>query len=263
MNLLKSMSDNKKLIFKLAKNDFKTKFAGSYLGIFWAFVQPVITILVYWFVFQVGFHSQAVNNEFPFVVWLTAGLVPWFYFSEAWMGASNSLLEYSYLVKKVVFHIDVLPVIKVISALFVNIFFIVFFMILCSAYGYYPSIYAVQILYYVICEILLVMALSYITSAVIVFFRDLGQLLNIVLQVGMWMTPIMWQHDMIGEKNQFILKLNPMYYIVQGYRNSMLSHEWFWNDIAWTAYFWAVMIIIFAIGTKIFKKLKPHFADVL
>ena len=118
MNIFGILKNNRKLIFSLAKNDFKTRFAGSYLGIFWAFVQPVVTILVYWFVFQVGFRNGTVD-EFPFVLWLTAGLVPWFYFSEALMGATNSLLEYSYLVKKVVFNIDILPVIKVLSALFV------------------------------------------------------------------------------------------------------------------------------------------------
>ena len=82
---------NKRLIFNLAKNDFKTKYAGSYLGIFWAFVQPIVTILVYWFVFQVGFRSGTVS-EFPFVVWLTCGMVPWFFFSDAWMSATNSML---------------------------------------------------------------------------------------------------------------------------------------------------------------------------
>lgn len=262
MNVIKSIKDNKKLIFNLAKNDFKTRFAGSYLGIFWAFVQPIVTILVYWFVFQIGFRSGTVE-EFPFVIWLTAGLVPWFYFSEAWMGATNSLLEYSYLVKKVVFNIDVLPVIKVISALFVNMFFIAFFMIICSAYGYYPTIYAIQIVYFIICEILLVAGLSYITSAIMAFFRDLGQLLNIILQIGMWMTPIMWQNTMIDEQYQFILKLNPMYYIVHGYRSAMLSHEWIFRNFVWTGYFWIVVILLFVIGNRIFKKLKPHFADVL
>lgn len=261
MSVVKNIKNNKKLIFNLAKNDFKTKFAGSYLGIFWAFVQPVVTILLYWFVFQVGFRSGNMD-EFPFVIWLTAGLVPWFYFSEAWTGASNCLLEYSYLVKKVVFNIDVLPIIKVISALFVNLFFIIFFIILCSVYGYYPTVYAVQIIYYIICEIALVMALSYITSAIMVFFRDLGQLLNIMLQIVMWMTPIMWHHDMLGGY-QFILKFNPIYYIVEGYRSSMLSHEWFWDSPVWTLYFWGLVVVLFVIGNRVFEKLKPHFADVL
>ena len=86
---------NKKNIFKLAKNDFKTKYAGSYLGIIWAFVQPVTTILLYWFVFQVGFRTPSIG-DYPFVLWLTAGLVPWFFFSDAWNGGTSSLLEYSF-----------------------------------------------------------------------------------------------------------------------------------------------------------------------
>ena len=70
---------NRALIFSLAKNDFKTKYAGSYLGIVWAFIQPIITILVYWFVFSVGLRSGAVQ-EYPFVLYLVSGIVPWFFF---------------------------------------------------------------------------------------------------------------------------------------------------------------------------------------
>ena len=91
---------NRHLIWNLSKNDFKTKYAGSYLGIVWAFVQPVVTILVYWFVFQVGFRSQEVVN-FPFVLYLTCGMVPWFFFQDALNGGTTALIEYSYLVKKV------------------------------------------------------------------------------------------------------------------------------------------------------------------
>lgn len=262
MNIFGILKKNRKLILSLAKNDFKTRFAGSYLGIFWAFVQPVVTILVYWFVFQVGFRNGDVG-EIPFILWLTAGLVPWFYFSEALMGATNSLLEYSYLVKKVVFNIDILPIIKVLSALFVNVFFVMFLGLICCFYGYYPTIYTLQIGYYMICQIFLVMALSYITSAIMVFFRDLGQLIHILLQIGMWMTPIMWQSNMIGEKYQRLLKLNPMYYIVNGYRDALLGKNWFFRNYLWTAYFWIVVLVLLFFGTKVFKKLKHHFSDVL
>lgn len=262
MNIIKILKNNRKLILSLAKNDFKTRFAGSYLGIFWAFVQPIVTILVYWFVFEIGLRNGSVG-EFPFVLWLTAGLVPWFYFQEAWMGATSSLMEYSYLVKKVVFNIDVLPIIKVLSALFVNSFFVLVFILICSVYGYYPSFYALQIFYYMICLVCLVIAISYMTSAVMVFFRDLGQLINIVLQIGMWMTPIMWQSTMVGERFQRILKLNPMYYIINGYREAMLTKVWFWEHSLWTVYFWGLIFILMFVGTKIFKRLKPHFADVL
>lgn len=87
------------MIFRLSKNDFMVKYAGSYFGIIWAFVQPMVTILLYWFVFQMGFRSGAVG-ETPFVLWLIAGMIPWFYFSDAISTGTNSLIEYSYLVKK-------------------------------------------------------------------------------------------------------------------------------------------------------------------
>ena len=101
------------MIYKLAKNDFKTKYAGSYLGIIWAFIQPVITVLVYWFVFEVGFRGGSDSLPVPFVLYLVAGIIPWFFFQDGLTGGTNSLLEYSYLVKKVVFNISVLPVVKI------------------------------------------------------------------------------------------------------------------------------------------------------
>ena len=102
--------ESRKLIARLSVNDFKTKYAGSYFGIVWAFVQPVCTILVFWFVFEIGFRSSSVSDV-PFALWLSCGMVPWFFFSDAWNGATNAFMEYNYLVKKVVFKISVLPVV--------------------------------------------------------------------------------------------------------------------------------------------------------
>ena len=124
--MIKNLVAERKLIWTLARNDFKTKFAGSYLGIVWALVQPVVTVLVYWFVFQVGLKQTDTSayNGYPFILWMLAGLVPWFYFQEAMTGGTNVLMEYSYLVKKVVFKIEILPVVKAVSALFIHTFFV-------------------------------------------------------------------------------------------------------------------------------------------
>ena len=147
--MVRESIESRKMVFNLAKNDFKTKYAGSYLGIIWAFVQPVVTILLYWFVFQVGFRSRPLG-EYPFVLWLTAGLVPWFFFSDAWNGATNSMLEYSFLVKKVVFNIGILPVIKIFSAFFVNMFFTIFMVIVFALNAYFAHItaYILSNMYY-------------------------------------------------------------------------------------------------------------------
>lgn len=259
---------NRRLIAKLSKNDFKTRYAGSYLGIIWAFIQPIVTIVMYWFVFEKGLKAPGLLSkegiEVTFVLWLSAGLVPWFFFSEALNNATNSMLEYSYLVKKVVFKISILPIIKIISALFVHVFFVAFLLILCACYGYYPDLYTLQVVYYSVCMFVLVLALSYATSAVVIFFRDLSQIINIVLQMGMWITPIMWQISIIESPVLVqIFRLNPMYYIVDGYRQALFYKEWFWQEPGMTFYFWGLTAALFLFGTIVFKRLKPHFADVL
>ncbi len=269
MNIIKDLWTNKKLIFDLAKNDFKTKYAGSYLGITWAFVQPVITVLIYWFVFEMALNSgtQATKEgiEVPYLLWLIAGLVPWFYFQDALNSVTNTLLNYTYLVKKVVFNISILPVVRLISAIFVHLFFIGFMLVIFACYGHFPGLYALQIVYYSFCMMVLIIGIGYVTSAIVVFFRDLTQVVNIVLQVGIWVTPIMWNIDVMNfpAPLMLILKANPMYYIVAGYRDTMLNKVFFWEEPVLTLWFWFVAIALFAFGTNVFKRLKVHFADVL
>ena len=261
---------SRRLIWKLAKNDFKNRYAGSYLGRVWAFTQPVVTVLLYWFVF--GHIMMADKKELltagveaPYVLWLTAGLVPWFYFSEALNNGTTSLIEYSYLVKKVVFKISIIPIVKLIAALFTHLFFVCFMLVLYFIYGYKPEIYLIQILYYTFCMFMLVLALSYSTCAIVIFFRDLLQIINIALQVGMWATPILWNISYLDGNPllQRILKWNPVFYIVNGYRNAMFGRTWFWEDMGATVGFWVLTVLLFLIGAHIFRRLKVHFADVL
>ena len=176
-SLTREVFASRKLIWSLAKNDFKTKYAGSYFGVIWAFIQPIVTVLVYWFVFQKGLRSPDISMgegvEVPFVLWLIAGIVPWFFFSDAWGAGTNTLNEYSYLVKKVVFKISILPVVKMISALFVHIAFVALVVIIYCCYGQFPDVYYLQLFYYSFCLLVLVLGLSYATSAIVVFFKDL------------------------------------------------------------------------------------------
>lgn len=258
---------NRHLIWKLAKNDFKKRYAGSYLGAVWAMVQPVVTVVMYWVVFDV-IMSGAGNvmrggGDIPFVLFLTTGLVPWFFFNEAWTNGTQALLEYNYLVKKVVFKISILPIIKVIGATFIHAFFVCVLLLIATLYGYPPSIYTLQIIYFSFCAFILVLALSYITCALVVFMRDIAQILSIALQIGMWATPIMWDFGAVSPKIAVIMKLNPMVYIVNGYRGAIYEKTWFFQDFYSTMYFWIFTVVIFGIGALIFKKLKVHFADVL
>ena len=256
---------NRKLILKLAGNDFKRRYAGSYMGVIWAFVQPLVSIALYYFVFgTIMKGARSSGDNVPFVLFLTCGMVPWFFFSEALSTGTSALLEYSYLVKKVVFKISVLPIIKVFAALITHAFFVILLIILSMLCGYYPRINWIQLIYYSGCTFVLSLAICYTTCSLIVFVRDLGQLIGVILQILVWATPIMWDLKQIqNPKLVSILKLNPVIYIVNGYRDSIYGNEWFFQKFFSTVYFWTICAILFGFGSVVYKRLKPHFADVL
>jgi ABC-type polysaccharide/polyol phosphate export permease len=260
--LLATLISNRKLIFELAKKDFQVKYLGSYLGIIWAFIQPTVMILIYWFVFEVGFRSTPVEN-FPFILWLMAGIIPWFFFSESVSVATHAVVQNSYLVKKVVFRVSALPIIKIISSLYIHLFFIIVLFLMFYGYGYSISIYNIQVIYYLFAMIILVLGISWITSSLIVFLQDIGQIVAVMLQFGFWITPIFWSFKIVPVKYHLFFKLNPLYYIVEGYRDTFVHHKWFWEHAYLTLYFWGVTLFIFIVGAIIFKRLRPHFADVL
>jgi lipopolysaccharide transport system permease protein/teichoic acid transport system permease protein len=258
VNIIKSRSILKSLI----KNDFKQRYLGSFLGIAWAFIQPTITILIFWFVFQVGFKSQPVSN-YPFILWLISGMIPWFFFADSLQNATHSVMGNSFLVKKVVFQVNILPLVKIASSLFVHLFFIVFMFVMFVLYGYTPDLYWLQIFYYLFATIILVLGLSWISSSLIVFLKDVGEFIAMILQFGFWLTPIFWNLSIVPQKYQYLLKLNPLLYITEGYRDAMINKVWFWEHPNMSIYFWVVTLVMLVGGMLVFRKLRPHFADVL
>lgn len=263
LKLGQNIISSKSLLKSLAINDFKVKYAGSYFGILWSFVQPIISILVFWFVFELGFKSTPVSDV-PFALWLSCGLIPWFFFSDALNSATNTFFEYNYLVKKVVFKVDILPLVKILSAFFVHLFFIVLLLFLLLINGISLNINMISVVYYVFCMMVYVIGLSFFTSSIVVFFKDITQIISICLQFGMWLAPIMWHTDMFSSKIINVLKLNPMFYIIEGYRNCFLNAEAFViPSLKYTVYFWSVTGFVFMVGISLFRRLKVHFADVL
>lgn len=262
LNYFKDLYQDRRTIYELSKKDISSRYLGSSLGGFWAFAHPMLLILTYWFVFQVGFRSFPVGDV-PFVLWLLAGIIPWFFFSESVSSATNSIEQSSFLVKKLVFKVHLLPIVKVASALFIHVVFILITLIIFLFYGQGLDLYLLQIFYYSISLILFIMGLSWISSALHVFLKDVGQVISVILQFGFWLTPIFWSFSMVPSKYNFIFQLNPMFYIIQGYRDTFIDKVWFWEHYKQTPYFWIVTMLLLFIGTKIFKKLTPHFSDVL
>lgn len=254
---------NKKLILQFSINDFKARYAGSFFGIFWAFINPLVTVLTYWFVFGYGIKAGLTDGKYPFIVFLITGIVPWFFFSDSLTSATNVFREYTYLVKKVVFNIRILPTTKILANLYTHLFFIFITLVICILNGFAPTLQTLQLFYYLICLGAFLTGLTWITTSIQPFLPDVMQFISIILQTVMWTLPVLWSPSQFSPKVVQFLKFNPLYYVIQGYRESFLSEGWFWEHWALGLYFWIFTLGMLLIGSIIFKRLKPHFSDVL
>lgn len=257
-----SVFKNRRVLLNLIKSDFKNRYLGNHLGIVWAFIQPLVMVAVYWFVFTYGFRNTPVEHV-PFLLWLLAGLVPWFLISDTILSAGGAITSQSFLVKKIVFEVRLLPVVKIGSAVLANIAFWVLMLIVCLCYGYYPHLIWLQLFYYMFCILALTLGMSLLLSAMMPFMPDVGQIVSIFMQIMFWATPIFWDKSLLHGHLVLIYKLSPFAYIVDGFRDTLIDHTSILVNYNQMILFWVFTAFIFWLGNKTFNKLQPHFADVL
>ena len=125
------------------------------------------------------------------------------------------------------------------------------------------TVYWVQFVYYLCCLTVFSLGISWALSALNVFFRDVHQMTAIIVQIGFWATPVFWDIGMMPASVQRVVKLNPMFYIIQGYRESFIEGTPFWDHPMLTLYFWCVAMLVLGVGAFVFRRLKPQFADML
>lgn len=262
MEFIKTLFKNRKLAIKLGKNDFRNRFANTGLGTIWGFAQPFVFMLTYVIVFQYILNSNS-SGDYPYVVWFLPGMSMWMFCSDAILTASNSIRNYSYLVKKVVFPVDIIPIISLTSSSFIGMFLILIAIIVASIFGYIPNF--LTVVYIVFCALVFIIALTRFTSALTTVVPDFAQLLNILMQLFMWFTPIIWNLTMLSEGWSKIFKALPFTYLVEGFRQAFMKDSTIITESngIYTLVFWGITFILFVWGNAVFKKTKKDFADVL
>lgn len=260
---IKHLFENSSLLTTLIKNDFTKAYLGSYLGLIWGFVQPISFMLVIWVVFEIGFRAAPTAGDIPFFLWLMSGMLPWFFFADALSSVTMAVVGNTFLVKKVAFRVSILPLVPLGSTLILHIGLVIILMILFLFYGFSPSIYWLQLPYYMFIVSLLLLGIGWLTSSIRVFVKDVGNAIAVLTQFGFWFTPIFWSISLVPAKYLVYVKLNPMFYIVQGYRDTFINHVWFWERAVNSLYFLGITLFFFIFGAIVFKRLRPHFGDVL
>jgi len=243
--------------------DIRARYMGSFLGFFWSVIHPVTQLLIYYFVFAVVIKMR-LGPEYGganYAIWLIAGLLPWMLFAEAVTRAPNAVLEQSNLVKKMVFPSEIFPIVNLTAAVVNHLIGLAILLAFLTVSGYGFSLKIVLIFPYLFLTGLLVLGISWFLSAVNVFLRDIGQIISVVVNIWFFLTPVIYPSNLIPKSLGGLFRLNPMFYVVEGYRTALLGKMVF--DFDGMAYALLVGVTIFVLGGLTFKRLKPAFPDVL
>ncbi|MFD1170764.1 ABC transporter permease [Oceanobacillus caeni] len=258
------------LIRRLSLYELKSKNKNNYLGMLWEVLNPAIQILIYWFVFGTLLSRAPVEvdgRDIPFIYWLMAGFFLWMFFHQSTIQGSKSIYSRLKMLSKMNFPMSIIPSYVIFSQFYVHVVMLTLSIIIFQFAGYYINIYYTQILYYIFAATSLIFAISLITSTLSTIIRDVHLLLNSLLRMMLYISGVLWPLSILKEYPPIILtvmKLNPLYYLMEGYRTSFFGSEWYFI-VHWqyTLYFWAVVIVLFLFGATLHVKFRRHFIDYL
>ena len=216
-------------------------------------------VIVFQFILKVGS-----SGNYPYVSWFLPAMSMWMTVNDTIISASNSIRAYSYLVKKVVFPVDTIPIISIVSSCFVSLFLFAISIVVSSFFGYFPNLLILA--YAIFAAYCFIIAFTRFTSAVITLVPDFSQLLNIVMQIFFWFTPIVWNVQMVAGHPiiERLLQCIPFTYLVGCARQAFIGENIITRGYGfYTILFWIITIILFVWGNSVFKRCKKDFADVL
>ena len=263
-NIIKEHIEWRHQIFKLAKSDLRKTYSGAALGWAWAIIKPTVTIFIYWFAFSFGLRSRAGIKGFPFFLWLIAGIISWFYISEMWSGGPNAMRKYKFLITKMKFPTSTIPTFVSLSHLVTHCILVLIVMAIYIFAGYGVSIYYLQIPFYMLMMFLFMTGWCLLSSVLGAMSKDFGNLVKSFTMALFWLSGIMFDVGSI-KSGIFhkVLMINPVTFIVEGYRKSFVHHTWFFEEPKILAVFLIELVIVWFLAVLIYKRMKKDMPDVL
>ena len=255
--VFKNLYNYRELLKTNVKKEIRGKYKNSFLGVLWSFLNPLLQIAVYAIVFPLILR----NTQENYVIFLCCGLIPWTFFSTAINRSAFTMVENGNILKKVYFPREILPI-SVVTSEAVNFLIstiIILAFVIFSGLGVTKYILVYPLIF--IAQYLLLLAISFIVSSICVYIRDLQHFIGVFLQLLFYATPIVYAADTIPENFAWILKLNPMTYIINGYRDIFYNQTM--PDINTILILIAVVLIAIVVGYLIFNKLQKGFAEEL
>ncbi len=257
MNIFKRLHDYREFLRTSIKKEIRGKYKKSFLGILWSFLNPLLMLMVYAIIFPIILKSPEKN----YVMFLMVALIPWNFFTTAITQGTGTVIVNGGILKKVYFPREILPISIVTSALinFLISCIIVFVFLIFTGIGF--SIYFVFFPLIVLIEYIFLLGIVFILSSITVYLRDLEHIIGVIIMVLFYGTPIVYSLNTIPSNLLWIFKLNPMAYIVQGYRDILYYQTM--PDVSGLFFIFVLSLILLIVGYHIFNKLQKNFAEEL
>lgn len=255
VSIFKDLYQYRELLKTSIKKEIRGKYKGSFLGVLWSFINPLLMVMIYAVVFPLILKVQQEN----YVIFLVVGLIPWNFFTTSISQGTTTILHNANIIKKVYFPREILPV-SVVTSATINFFIsciIILIFILFSNIGFSWNLLLLPIV--VIVQYTFTLGLVFILSAVNIYIRDAEYIVNFLTMMFFYVTPIIYSSSMIPEEYQWILQLNPMTHIIGAYRDIFYYKQLPELGNLFTIALFSFMILI--LGYTIFKKLSRGFAE--
>lgn len=255
--MFKEIYEYRQLLKSNISKEVRGKYKGSFLGVLWSFVNPLLMTLVYAIVFPFLLKSSQPH----YTTFIVIAIIPWTWFTYTIMSGTNTFLVNAGIIKKVYFPREILPISIVTSGLINYLIscIIIGIFLLFSGIGF--SVYILYLPLIVLIQYMLQLGIIFITSSIDVYIRDAEYIINFIVQMVFYATPVLYSIDMFPEKFRWILRLNPLATIIESYRNIFYYKT---NpDFKMLGITFVVSFIILIVGYAIFEKLKKGFAEEL
>ncbi len=262
---IREHKENMTQVLRLSVADLKKTYTGSALGWAWAVIKPVFTIFIYWFAVSIGLRSGKDIGEYPYILWLVAGIIAWFFMTECITGGTNCIRRYSYLVTKMKYPLTTIPTFTNLSSLYIHLVLVVIAIIMFWVMGFAPTIYLIQLPIYTILMFLFFNAWSLFAGMVSAMSKDFSNLIKSVNIGIFWLSGVIWNVESIADNKilNIVMKINPVTFICYGYRNCFVDHTWFFEEPVELAVFLGWYLILGVLSLWAYKKLRKEIPDVL
>ena len=260
-NFVVQLVRRRRLIWNFAIRDLRSRYVGSLMGFFWAVVHPIVLLVCYTFVFSIVFEIRpqtlATDN---FAIFLFCGILPWLFFQDTVLRCCNSVVENGNLIRKTVFPSEILPISLCLSNLVTHCLGLLILLVVLLAAGLLGWT-ALLLPLIIFSLVILSLGLGWMVAALQVFLRDTVQILSVFLVFWFWFTPIFYAIELVPESLRPLIRLNPLTYVTQGYRDLLLERQV--PDAAALLTLFAIAAVAFILGGLIFRVAKREFLDVL